>query len=783
MFAKVHPADDVQNGNAASCRALAEYLDKETGEGLRFFSHAEQNVSLEKVVDRIDGNKKALGADDAKFFMLSLNPSESEQKFLIGRDVNDPSELTAEERQAIIQKLEKFTRSAMDEYAANFGRDKIKSGSDLLYFARVETQRLYKPTDEAVKEGTAKTGELKPGLQFHVHIIVSRKSLDGKTKLSPQVKSTGNEWELEGRGTVKRGFSHENWKVRVQEAFNKDFNYLPKEGETYQVKPVPEQEKILSSVPDDTLRNLLKDYQFTAANQIIYMMRKQGFEHHVRHGVHTFSQDGKSFQITHAELKKFERPLSDEQLKNIADRFDLAKSENTHGVYDENGLQEKEISFATYKTNEFGQKELKEVSYKVLVDDQTKTVVSLATVRQFAFAHQIELMKSELDKGILLQKMKNADLKDLLTSYHFTAANQIVVAMKERGYEHRVKKGVHTFFHPDNGKVSILHKDLVRFQEKVDDETMRKIADRFNLYKYKLDHPNGGYEENDLVSKVIAFKTYVKVPIEPEEHQEEGKANPEEQPMTVVSPPPQSAATESGQSVPETIKQPDTPTEEKNEVGEPVVTDGDERQDKAVEGEKPEDDKKKYRKELKEVSYDVIYDARTRTTVPVSLLRHFAYKNNISLMDRYKHSYAVENADLRECLQNPDLANVQQINKEMRARGYQVEYDKESKQYTYTREDQSFTMDAKDLRAFTNYAKNSKENDSFAQGAAGRVTGMIGSKIEHKIMNEILGDNFRTERMLIGHVRTAVTVIKNPASIKMMLIRKIGSFLNPFKEL
>ena len=27
----------------------------------------------------IDGNKKALGANDAKFFMLSLNPSQSEQ--------------------------------------------------------------------------------------------------------------------------------------------------------------------------------------------------------------------------------------------------------------------------------------------------------------------------------------------------------------------------------------------------------------------------------------------------------------------------------------------------------------------------------------------------------------------------------------------------------------------------------------------------------------------------------------------------------------------------------
>ncbi|MCS3305871.1 DUF5712 family protein (plasmid) [Bacteroides faecis] len=65
---------------------------------------------------------------------------------------------------------------------------------------------------------------------MHVHVIVSRKSLDGKVKLSPGAKSAGNTWELEGRGTVKRGFSHEGWKVRVQECFNRKFGYQAKEG-------------------------------------------------------------------------------------------------------------------------------------------------------------------------------------------------------------------------------------------------------------------------------------------------------------------------------------------------------------------------------------------------------------------------------------------------------------------------------------------------------------------------------------------------------------------------
>lgn len=97
----------------------------------------------------------------------------------------------------------------MDEYALNFGRDNIRGGRDLMYYARVETKRSYHPEDEEVKQGIARIGEPKPGLNLHVHVIVSRKSLDGKVKLSPGAKSAGNTWELEGRETVKRGFSHE----------------------------------------------------------------------------------------------------------------------------------------------------------------------------------------------------------------------------------------------------------------------------------------------------------------------------------------------------------------------------------------------------------------------------------------------------------------------------------------------------------------------------------------------------------------------------------------------
>lgn len=124
MFAKVHPAKDVQSGNTGSCHDLVHYLQKEGDTGLAFFSHTDNDVSPEKVITDIDGNRSKLGSDEAKFYMLSLNPSQAEQVHLIGREVNSLEELAPEERQAVYRKLEKFTRSAMDEYARNFQRSK-----------------------------------------------------------------------------------------------------------------------------------------------------------------------------------------------------------------------------------------------------------------------------------------------------------------------------------------------------------------------------------------------------------------------------------------------------------------------------------------------------------------------------------------------------------------------------------------------------------------------------------------------------------------------------------
>ena len=675
MFAKVHPAEDVKSGNTGSCHDLVRYLEKETGEGQRFFSHTEQDISPERVIMDIDGNKKALGANDAKFFMLSLNPSQSEQMHLIGRKVDDFKELTPQEKKEVFQKLEAFTRSAMDEYALNFGRDNIRGGQDLMYYARVETERSYHPEDEEVKQGIARIGEPKPGLNLHVHVIVSRKSLDGKVKLSPGAKSAGNTWELEGRGTVKRGFSHEGWKVRVQECFNRKFDYQAKEGETY-VRPQVSAE--IGKITNPELKRILQDEQFTAANQIVAAMREQGYTHQVRKGVHSFSREGEVFQVEHRLLKAFEQPLSDEQLKSITERFDLTKYEANPAGYRENGLQVKDISFSTYVKDEAqkGEKALKEVAYKVVYDEQNHTTVSFATVRQF------------LEIG----------------------------------------------------------------DPKLESRHMEGIIERFNLYKYKQE--GVAYRENGLEAKNISFLTYQKVPIEPEEDKSvTGKPETKEEAQQPQQETPGSEA---------------HPEETENEAETPM----------------PEPDPVKYRKELKEVSYDVLFDRETKTYVPISAIRKYAYENEINLIDRYKHGYAVRNEDLRECLANPEYRTVRQINKAMRERGYTIERD-EAGNYTYIKGESSFFMERRDLLAFTGYAKDTggRERERGTHRSADKTVGFIGGKAKQKLINEILGDSFRTERMLVGNVKKAVSLIQNPANIKMMLIKQIGSFLNPFKEL
>jgi hypothetical protein len=90
----------------------------------------------------------------------------------------------------------------------------------------VETERHYKGDDPEVEAGKAKAGERKPGLQLHVHIIVSRMDRSQTVSLSPLSKSRGNRQVLDGRDVVV-GFDRSQWSARCASRFNRLYGYFP----------------------------------------------------------------------------------------------------------------------------------------------------------------------------------------------------------------------------------------------------------------------------------------------------------------------------------------------------------------------------------------------------------------------------------------------------------------------------------------------------------------------------------------------------------------------------
>lgn len=220
MFVKVNKPD--KGANTGSCLKLTNYLNKD--KNTEFFSREERSVSVKSVVENVDKNTGQLGKNSNKFYMLSINPSQKELQHLVGREATGFKDLSPEEFDKLKVKLESYTHNVMDIYAKNFDRANIKGGDDLMYYCRIETDRSYHHYDKEVKQGTKKEGDKKQGLNVHIHVIVSRKSKDGTTKLSPTAKSRGNKWDLQGKN-VTRGFNHINFKIQSVNQFNSQFNY------------------------------------------------------------------------------------------------------------------------------------------------------------------------------------------------------------------------------------------------------------------------------------------------------------------------------------------------------------------------------------------------------------------------------------------------------------------------------------------------------------------------------------------------------------------------------
>jgi hypothetical protein len=229
MYVKIHSSK--KDNNRGSCSDLVNYLEKENEERdllhpERFFDQKTGDVSSYTVQSSIDGNKRCLGKDDAKFYMISINPSKDELKHIgrkvSGRDIKNISQLTGIELKRYEEALKDYSRKVMDEYAKNFNRGLTEE--NLVYFGKVEHTRYYGRDSAEVKEGLHKAGEKKEGLQTHIHLIVSRKDSSNKIKLSPMANARNAKNRVNGK-EVQIGFDRMKFVQSCEKSFDTNFDY------------------------------------------------------------------------------------------------------------------------------------------------------------------------------------------------------------------------------------------------------------------------------------------------------------------------------------------------------------------------------------------------------------------------------------------------------------------------------------------------------------------------------------------------------------------------------
>lgn len=221
----INITDSEKGNNKASSGELVHYLDKESRlfpdtEKEHWFNGNALQIPSYEVKTSLDGNIAKLSKTDAKFFLINTSPSQKEIEWLIQKH----GELNKKAFKAYAIKI-------MDEYARNFNRPGISSHKDLLWFAKLENHRYYSHKDKEVKNGEKKVGEIKEGQHMHVQIIVSRKDITNKIKLSPMNKSRGKN----AAHSLKMGeFNRSAFKASAEQVFDRMFGFERLLNQTYQ---------------------------------------------------------------------------------------------------------------------------------------------------------------------------------------------------------------------------------------------------------------------------------------------------------------------------------------------------------------------------------------------------------------------------------------------------------------------------------------------------------------------------------------------------------------------
>ncbi|NVM65075.1 hypothetical protein FHW88_003379 [Mucilaginibacter sp. SG538B] len=213
----INITDSESGNNKGGSKQLVHYLDKENRllanlKPEQWFNGTSNAIPSHKVGSNLDNNIAKLGRDDAKFFLINISPSQKEIAWLKSQYGEDGAK----------EMFKIFAIGIMDKYAKNFDRPGIESNNDLLWFGKLENHRYYSHKDPEVKQGLQKRGDVKPGEQMHIQVIVSRKDITNKIKLSPMNKSRGKNAEH----SKKVGqFDRSAFKASGEQLFDSQFKF------------------------------------------------------------------------------------------------------------------------------------------------------------------------------------------------------------------------------------------------------------------------------------------------------------------------------------------------------------------------------------------------------------------------------------------------------------------------------------------------------------------------------------------------------------------------------
>lgn len=273
MHIKIQGGGNGKYANSGSCSSLVSYLEHEDLDRIKkgqkvelFFSHTEDHIKSNTIIEAIDNNKKKLCRDEAKFFMITVSPSQKELEHL-GKTPEEQSE-----------KLKNYIRNGvMQQYAEKF--NKGLNAEDIMYYAKIHHER--------------KTNKDEGNL--HIHILVSRKSADGRLKLSPMTNHQNT-----NKGAVKGGFVRVDFYSGAEKAFDETFLYQRQREEQFDYKKQYKKGTAKDWEQLNKEKHLYNQQQKENNNQFIQNCKEQGFSNteidHILQG-YSIEKGNESFSI------------------------------------------------------------------------------------------------------------------------------------------------------------------------------------------------------------------------------------------------------------------------------------------------------------------------------------------------------------------------------------------------------------------------------------------------------------------------------------------------------